>query len=150
MSRKNANGMSGPEFLGHMYGTDEILTYPLYDNPHNRSVISVINYNCKLPHLSNSNQFSFSPPISNSITYTMVPVLKKPWAEHFVEKGKESGKKTIKVNNQNISTGSNCGLQLPQDPMEVMKCPLQRSATQGRYSTLFYTTGLFTQRCRNV
>ena len=148
MSRKNANGMSGPEFLGHMYGTDEILTYPLYDNPHNRSVISIIIVNYLICQIQTNFPFSLQSP--NSITYTMVPVLKKPWAEHFVEKGKESGKKTIKVNNQNISTGSNCGLQLPQDPMEVMKCPLQRSATQGRYSTLFYTTGLFTQRCRNV
>ena len=39
MSRKNMNGVSAAEYLGHLYGTDEILTYPCYDNPLNRYVI---------------------------------------------------------------------------------------------------------------
>ena len=41
MSRKNLNGVSAAEYLGHLYGTDEILSYPFYDNPHNRYVLFI-------------------------------------------------------------------------------------------------------------
>ena len=41
MSRKNLNGVSAAEHLDHLYGTDEILSYPFYDNPHNRYVLFI-------------------------------------------------------------------------------------------------------------
>merc|ERR1719245_2385789 len=92
--------MSTPEFLGQTYATDEIITYPLYDNPH------------------------------NSITYSLVPILKSHWAEHFAEKGKESSKRTLKVKNRDLATDSNSGFALAQEPINTIKFPLQRSSTQ--------------------
>ena len=72
--------------------------------------------------------------IFHSITYSLVPVLKKRWAEYFAEKAREFVKKSPKVNGQGIVTGSNCGMQLPEDSIQqTIPCPLQRTSTQGTF-----------------
>ena len=68
-----------------------------------------------------------------------MPILSNRWAEHFAEKARgEFVKKTLKVNGQDILTGDNIGLQLGQEPVSVIKCPLQRNATQVRYIGSLY------------
>ena len=71
-----------------------------------------------------------------SITYSLVSVLKKKWAEHFSKEAKESGRKVLRVNGQNLGKKSNRGMQLGDEPAVTIPCPLQRTNTQGPYSTL--------------
>ena len=54
-----------------------------------------------------------------------MPILKNRWAEHFAEKAREFAKKTLKVNGQEIVTGSNNNLSFNGKPTHIIPSPLQ-------------------------
>ena len=64
MTAKNVDkGMSTLEFLGQTYATDEIITYPLYDNPHNRKCLNSTTFN--INHAISLTRCDFGGPTAN-------------------------------------------------------------------------------------